>query len=235
LVTFLAALLGGGAGFGYALLAAPFLLMIGYAPPFVVTVNLTLGVLTRAAVVYRFRYYVTWRRIGILIAASFPGFIIGILALTRLDASVIRMATGIFAIVSAVGLVWSTSRPEKGRPIPAGTVLAGLIGGFLGTTTSLSGVPTAIYLIRERLEPIRFIADMAAFFVFANIVALVLMVIGGAFVTSALFPAALLWLPGALVGNLLGARIGSRLPSGIFRRFTLGVVFVAGIITVVTT
>jgi uncharacterized protein len=234
-VTFLAALLGGGAGFGYALLAAPFLLMIGFSPPFVVTVNLTLGLLTRATVAYKFRYYITPRRIGVLMAASVPGMIAGILALTRLEADVIRMGTGIFVIIAAAGLAWSTTRPEKGRPIPAGTALAGLLGGFLGTTTSLSGVPAAIYFIRERLEPIRFLADMAAFFICANFVALTLMIVSGAFVTSAIFPAALLWLPGAIVGNLVGATIGSRLPPGIFRRFALGVVFVAGVITVLTT
>lgn len=231
---FLAALLGGGAGFGSALLAAPLLLLIGFPPPFVVTVNFSLVLLTRATVAYRFRYYVTPRRVGTLLAGLAPGSIIGVIVLSSVDASVIKLGMGIVVLIAAVGLVWSTSRPEKGRPIPAGTFIAGLTGGFLGTTTSLAGIPAAIYFIRERLEPTRFIADMAAFFVTGGLIAITVLLVSGEFVLDALFPAALLWLPGALVGNLVGARIGASLPPGIFRRFTLGVIFATGIITILT-
>jgi uncharacterized protein len=234
-VTFIAALLGGGAGFGYALLSAPFLLMVGFSPPFVVTANLTLGLMTRSMVAWRLRYHITRRRIGILLLSSLPGTILGVIALTQIDESVIRMATGVLVIVASIGLIWSTSRPEPGPPIPGGTGIAGFFAGFLGTTTSLSGVPAAIYFIRERLEPVRFLADMAAFFVGGNILALLVLFISGAFVTSALFPATLLWLPGAMIGNLVGTAIGRRLPHSLFRTFTLGVVIIAGVVTVVTT
>jgi uncharacterized protein len=233
-VTFIAALLGGGAGFGYALLSAPFLLMIGLSPPFVVTANLTIGLITRLMVAWRLRYHITRRRILILLVSSVPGSIIGVLTLTRVDESTIRMATGVLVIVASVGLIYSTSRPEPGPPIPGGTAITGLFAGFLGTTTSLSGVPAAVYFIRERLEPVRFLADMAAFFVTVNLLALGMLLISGAFVSSALFPATLLWLPGAMVGNLVGTAIGRRIPYTIFRTFTLGVVVVAGFLTIIT-
>jgi uncharacterized protein len=234
MVTFLAGLLSGGAGFGYAILSAPFLLLIGFSPPFVITANLSVGILTRVGVTWNFRQYVSVRRVIALTLSSAPGMLIGLLILTRVDPSLIARATGAIAIVAALGLFWSTSRTGSAIRIPGGLLIAGFIGGVLGTTTSLSGIPPAIYLIRERLEPIRFIADMAAFFVFGNLVALLILVAGGALVTSALFPAALVWLPGALVGNLVGARIGSRLPQGVFRVFALIVVFIAGIVTIVT-
>lgn len=233
-VTFAAALLGGGAGFGYALLSTPFLLMVGFSPPFVVTANLTLALMTRAMVAWRLRYHITRRRIGILLISSLPGAIVGVITLTQVDEGMIRMATGVLVIVASVGLLWSTSRPEPGPPIPGGTVITGVLAGFFGTTTSLSGVAAAVYFIRERLEPVRFLADMAAFFVGGNILALTLLYISGVFVTSALFPATLLWLPGAMIGNLIGTAIGRRLPHAVFRTFTLGVVIVAGIMTVAT-
>jgi uncharacterized protein len=67
-----------------------------------------------------------------------------------------------------------------------------------------------------------------------NILALTMLFISGAFVSSALFPATLLWLPGAMIGNLIGTAIGRRVPHSLFRTFTLGVVIVAGIVTVLT-
>ena len=169
-----------------------------------------------------------------MLISSVPGAIAGVIALTTVDESLIRMATGILVIVASIGLIYSTSRKEPGPPIPGGTAIAGLFAGFLGTTTSLSGVPAAIYFIRERLEPVRFLADMAAFFVGGNILALSMLLISGAFVTSALFPATLLWLPGAMIGNLVGTAIGRRIPHAVFRTFTLGVVVIAGVLTVIT-
>jgi uncharacterized protein len=208
--------------------------MIGFSPPFVVTANLTLVLLTRSMVTWRLRYHITRRRVGILLVSSLPGMVLGVFALTRVDEDLIRMATGMLVIVASVGLLWSTSRPEPGRQIPGGSVIAGAIAGFLGTTTSLSGVAAAVYFIRERLEPVRFLADMAAFMVGGNLLALVMLLISGAFVSSALFPATLLWLPGALIGNLIGTAIGRRLPHALFRTFTLGVVVIAGILTIIT-
>jgi uncharacterized protein len=233
-VVFLAAMLGGGAGFGFALVSAPFLLLTGFSPPFVVTANLTLGLVTRSVVTWRLRYHINRRRVGILLASSVPGAMLGVMALTRIDESSIRMATGVLVIVASIGLIWSTSRPEPGPPIPGGTGIAGVVAGFLGATTSLSGAPVAIYLIRARLEPVRFLADMAAFFVGGNFLALSILLAGGALVSSALFPAALLWLPGALAGNLIGTAIGRRLPYSLFRTFTLIVVVVSGVVTVIT-
>src|SRR5919199_1341464 len=43
------------------------------------------------------------------------------------------------------------------------TVLAGFLGGFLSTTTSLIGVPPALLLARRRLAQSSFFADMAAY------------------------------------------------------------------------
>jgi uncharacterized protein len=209
-------------------------LLIGIPPPFVVTANITLGLIARVGVAYRFRIFITRRRVGLLLLGSLPGLALGVYVLTTVDASIIKMGTGVIAILAAIALVWTTSRPGPMRPVPGGPVIAGMAGGFMSATTSISGVPPAIYLIRERLEPARFLGDMAAFFVGVNSLALVMLLIGGAFVSSALFPAALLWLPGAIVGNLIGARIGARMPRGMFRYFTLVVILVAGIITILT-
>jgi uncharacterized protein len=226
--------LGGGAGFGYALLSAPFLLLLGFSPPFVVTANVSLGLIARIGVAYRFRIFITRRRVGLLLLGSLPGLVIGVQLLTSVDTSTIKVGTGAVAILTGIALIWSTSRHGEPWPIPGGAVLAGFAGGLMSATTSISGVPPAIYFIRERLPPANFLGDMAAFFVGVNALALLTLFIGGAIVPSALFPAALLWLPGAVIGNLVGARIGARLPRGVFRYFTLGVVLIAGVITIVT-
>lgn len=105
---------------------------------------------------------------------------------------------------------------------------------MLGATTSLNGVPPAILLARDRAAPRSFQADLAVYFVVSNTIALALLAARGAFATHALIAGGLGWLPGALLGNLLGNIAGVRLPEQGFRYLTYAVVFIAGIITTAT-
>jgi len=118
-------------------------------------------------------------------------------------------------------------------PIPGAPLVAGLLGGILGVTTSLNGVPPAILLARDRLAPRAFQADLAVYFIASNALALALLAVRGRFVTAALPPIAL-WLPAALLGNIVGSTLGVRLPERAFRTLTYVVVFLAGVTTVLT-
>jgi uncharacterized membrane protein YfcA len=113
--------------------------------------------------------------------------------------------------------------------------VAGLLGGFLGMTTSLNGPPPVILLSRQRAEPREFIADMAVYLICCNGIALALIAASGGLELDRLGPLLAWWLPGALLGNAVGLTYGSRLPLDIFRRLTLILVMITGLATVVTT
>ena len=233
-----AALLGGATGFGYALLSAPLLLLLGFRLEFVVTANLALAVLTRVSVVYRFRKDVDRRRAALLILSSVPGLYAGTRILTGVDRSLIRLATGLIVMLVTLLLARSVAAPAPPRVPGAGhplaAAVAGFLGGVLGTTTSLSGVPPVLLLARERAAARSFQADLATYFVVANTIALALLSARGALVRQALFPAAALWLPGALLGNFAGVALGTRLPERAFRWLTLAIAFTAGAVTALT-
>ena len=106
----------------------------------------------------------------------------------------------------------------------------GLLGGILGATTSLNGVPPAILLARDRLAPRAFQADLAVYFIASNAVALTLLALRRQFATAAFVPL-VIWLPIALLGNLAGTAIGTRLPVAQFRVLTYTVIFLAGLVT----
>lgn len=225
-----ASFLGGVTGFGYALVATPLLLLAGFPLPFVVTANLSLALVTRVSIAYRFRAHVTPRRVGALVLGSVPGLWIGTRVLTGVDPAAIKLAAGVLVMLLALVLARSLTAPPP-RPVPGAPVAAGFAGGFLGATTSLNGVAPVLLLARDKAAPRSFIADLAAYFVASNAIALVLLAAGGALSHRALFPAALLWLPGSLAANLVGSTLGPRLPERAFRRLTLAIVFVAGGLT----
>ena len=234
LVAAAAAVLAGMTGFGYALLSTPVLLALGYPPATVVAANLSIALVTRITVAWRLRSWATWRRVGLLGAGSLPGLALGARLQAALDPEALRPAIGAAVVVAALLMLRARPQPRRDRQ-RGGTVLpmlTGFLSGVLGTTTSLSGVPLIFYLSRLGLEPARFIADLAVYFVLTNAAGLFLLLVNGALAPDALLTTTAIWLPGALLGTLLGVRLGTRLPAPHFRTLVLAAALGAGVLTV---
>src|SRR5687767_13621690 len=100
LVVAAASFLGGVTGFGYSLVATPLLLLLGFALPFVVTVNLAIACITRISVAYRFRSDARPRRAAGLVVGSIPGLWLGAVVLTTVDDSTIKLAAGLVVMAA---------------------------------------------------------------------------------------------------------------------------------------
>jgi uncharacterized membrane protein YfcA len=228
----LAAFLAGASGFGLGLVATPLLLVSGFSLPFVVTVNLLVSLATRASVLWRTRAWITWRRAAALVAGSLPGLWVGSATLGAVDRQDLRVAVGIVVAAAALGLAWVDRHPPRPR-LRGLNIVAGFLGGLLGTTTSLTGVPPALLLARRRVAQPAFFADLAVYFVASSAAGLGILEANGQFSGSGA-RAFLWWLPAVLAANALGMLVGFRLPERIFRRTTLVLAFAAGLATAVT-
>ena len=153
-----AALLAGASGFGFGLVATPALLLTGFALRFVITVNLLLTVATRASVAWRFRHAVQPRHAAVLVGFGVPGLWVGSRTLGAVDEHVLKLVVGVAVALAAAALALADRRPLR-RAIPGMSAAAGFLGGLLGTTTSLIGVPPALLLVRRRLPTETFFAD----------------------------------------------------------------------------
>ena len=232
-----ASLLGGVTGFGFSLVCAPLLLLLGMGLTDVVVVNLTIGLLTRLATVARLHRQVHRQRALDLVAGSVPGLLIGYLVRDLVSGGALKVAAGGVAVVVAAYLLARPTEIRVGNTAPsprlaAGT--AGLLGGFLGITTSLNGPPPVVLLSRQNVAPRQFVADLAVYFVVCNALALALIGLAGGVDVSRVGLLLVCWLPGALLGNALGNSWAARVPQGPFRLMTLGLVVVTGLATVVT-
>jgi uncharacterized protein len=232
-VVLAASFLGGVTGFGYSLVAAPLLLVLGFPLRFVVTANLALACVTRISVAYRFRSDARPGRAAGLIAGSVPGLWLGAVVLTTVDVSTIKLGAGLVVMAAAI-LLWRAVNAPPPREMPGAPVAAGFAGGFLGAATSLNGLAPVLLLARDKAAPRSVLADLALYFVASNAIGLAILLAAGGLETDALYPAFLLWLPGSLLGNWAGTVIGPRLPEAAFRRLTLAIVFAAGAVTALT-
>lgn len=227
-----AALIAGTSGFGFGLVATPALLLSGFSLPFVVTVNLLITLATRVSVAWRLRHAVRRRDAALLIGSAIPGLWIGSRTLGAIDGHTLKLVVGVTVVLAAAALAWADKRPPRPRAAGLG-VVAGFLGGLLGTTTSLIGVPPALLLARRRLATATFFADLSIYFVATAAIGLAVLAAEGHFNESA-WRAFVWWLPGVLVANAIGTSAGLRAPAAVFRRLTLGLAFAAGVVTVLT-
>lgn len=225
-------MLGGLSGFGASLVSTPLYLLLGFPLPFVITLNLTTVALTRVSVAVRFREHLTVRRVLLLVLGSLPGVALGSWVIANVSPVIIKRGIGGFVMITVILFVRTIGRPPP-PPIPGAPLVAGLLGGFCGATSSINGVPPALLLARDRVSPRSFQADLALYFVISNVLTLALLGWRGTFAANAL-PVTALWLPGSFAGNLAGALLSTRLPDRHFRRLTMVVAFLAGAITALT-
>jgi hypothetical protein len=226
------ALVAGTSGFGFGLLATPLLLLSGFSLPFVVTLNLLMTVAARASVVARLRRSVDPKRAALLVGGSVPGLYLGARILGGVDERALRIGAGVAVMAAAAAILYAERHPPR-LPGRAAPITAGFLGGLLGTSTSLLGIPPALLLARQRLAAASFIADMGVYFVVTGTLGLAALAAAHELELDA-GSAFLYWLPGVLVANALGTTIGLRLPQRAFRLGTLTLAFAAGALTAAT-
>jgi uncharacterized membrane protein YfcA len=238
LAVFGASVLGGVTGFGFSLVCAPLLLLAGVPLTDVVVVMLVIGLLTRLVAVVQLRRWVNRRRSVYLALGSVPGLLLGYVVRDVVGGDALKVVAGGLAVAVAGYLLLSPPpAPPDGGPAPVPwlpTGLAGAVGGFLGITTSLNGPPPVILLSRQHVGPREFVADMAVYLVICNGLALSLIQLSGEVSLHRVGPSLAAWLPGALLGNVVGLSLGGRVPVATFRIMTLCLVVVTGLATVAT-
>jgi uncharacterized protein len=231
-LTAVAAFLAGASGFGLGLAAVPLLLLSGFSLPFVVTVILLISLATRLSVAWRMRSSITWRRVAALVGGAVPGLWIGSATLGAVDLHDLRLAVGIVVAAAAASLAWLDRHPPTPR-LRGMNLIAGFLGGVLGTSTSLTGVPPALLLTRRRLGQHAFFADLAVYFIASSTIGLAILAVNG-HLSSRGAQAFLWWLPGVLLANAVGTTAGLRMPALLFRATTLSLAFAAGVVTAAT-
>lgn len=224
----LATFLGGVVGFAYGLVALPLLLLIGVPLPEVVVINLVVALTTRLVVVGRMHANIDKKRTTLLILGSLPGVGLGLAVRDQVSVQVLQVGAGILTLLAVAALVLRPSRRRVGGTRRRTVLTAGGLGGFLGATTSLNGIPPALVLTGSGATARNQVADLAAYFVVGNTLTLLALGVSGHVAATTVWPMLAAWLPVGLLGNLLGISLGHRLPQLVFRRLTLAVILVSG-------
>lgn len=215
-------------GFGFALVAAP-LLTFALSPKEAVIAVLFIGILMKGFMVYK-----TWRdgefsRILLVFAASVAGALPGAYVLRAVSDSALKAFIGLTLIL--VTLAMAADRTVVIRRHRLAQTTVGFLSGFLGATTSLNGPPLVLYMMNEGRDKTTMRADLVRYFFLGNAATLVISWFMGTVAADRLAFTAAAALPAIVLGWWLGDKIFARVDAALFRRISLAVISISGLVT----
>lgn len=228
LILTLAAVLQGFLGFGFGLLAMTALAFQFELAHAAGVVNLG-AILVAGGGALRLRRAVLWPTVARYLPGILVGVALGLLALGRIDGSLMLPALGVVVIVIAGwNLVWPRRLPSTGFARHL-TVPVGLLGGFLGGAFNTGGPPLVAHLYVRDENPDALRGTLQILFLSISLSRAPLAWSQGMLGAEILFHA-MLALPCVLLGLGAGLRLGRRVSPRRFRRsawFGLGVLGLA--------
>jgi uncharacterized protein len=209
-------------GFGFALLAMPFLTAL-VGPQDAVAVAAFGSLAGGGVMAWRLRHLTDRRRLRRLVVGMVPGLPLGVVALANLPDAPLRVAVAVVVLIM-VGVLATGFHLRSERP--AAEVGAGFVSGALGGSIGISGPPVVLVLQAARMEQHAFRATTAGFFTVSNVMILPLL-LGSGVVGVDIWPAALVAVPSAILSNWGCEGLARRITPERFRPLVLAMLVVA--------
>lgn len=216
-------------GFGYALVATPFLILL-FPPAQAVPLVLISWFPVAIVLVYGSRHHLQAGRVIRLLAGAVVGAPIGMYGLASLSADTMRAVIGAITLLAVAAMAFRPAAPlvQENRA----QVGAGFISGILGGASGLSGPPVVLLGLRQRWDHEGFRATLLCyFFILHTLISLTLGNVG--ILTGDTLRMSFQSLPGILTGYCAGMWLKGRVDAGMYRRLAIGLVSVGGVLALV--
>lgn len=216
-------------GFGYALAAAP-LLALFMDPKEAIMLVLATGAITKCILLTGTKNEGHFSDILPLFLASLAGTLPGAYLVTTISAGALKAFIGTILLITTCAMAVNCTM-RIGQPRLAQN-LVGLISGFLGATTSLSGPPLVLYYLNEKAEKERLRANLTRYFLLGNISTLLLSYFFGTLQPASLLAPIIISLPALAFGVWFGDKLFGKMNAQVFRRLAIAVISASGLATV---
>jgi uncharacterized membrane protein YfcA len=226
LVTAVAGVMRGFAGFGTALTLAPVYSVL-WGPAVGVPAMLLMEALIGSQLLFGAWQHVNRRVAFPMAGAACLTVPFGAWVLFVTDPEVLTQAMGVLVILFA-GVLASGWRYHGSRPLPL-TMAVGATAGIMKGSTGMSGPPVILYMLAGSEEAREHRANLILFFAVLGLVALLPPFLAGMFTATVLMKVALL-VPVLLAFVRLGAALFGRVGQASFRAVAYAILFCVGLI-----
>lgn len=226
-VIFVAAVVRGYSGFGFAMIGVAGISLTAppdVAVPTVLILEVLVGLLLLPPVIRQ----IEWRPVLTLLAGAILLTPIGALVLIRIPADAARV--GIAVVIALAAVLLLRTRGTRPAPGDAATVGVGGIAGLLNGAFGISGPPIALFFLGTERGAHVSRASMMACFLALDLVAVASFGVGG-LIDRDVLVTVLFCLPALAIGSWIGHRLFHGSDTSKFRTRVLWVLLVLALVT----
>ena len=207
-------------------MSVPLLLLI-FDPPTVVVLVKVLALATSWLILLDSWREIRWRTLPEILPTALLGQVLGIILLRELDTAALKLLAS--AVVVGFALLVLRGFTISGSDRKIDGMVAGGTSGILSTSTGLSGPPIVLLFTLRHYPVAAFRATTVTFFVIIDLVSLPALFAEG-MIDRDTVGTVLLLSPAAFIGRFTGARLTRFVSPPQFRRVTLALLLLTGLI-----
>lgn len=224
LLAFSGAVVQGAIGFGLAIVAAPFLILIH--PELVPGPVMFFGLVSACINLWGNLSGLNLRELTLAFIARVPGTLIAMAVLLVATASSLSILLGLTVLLAVLVSV----RTPKVNRTPKVMMLAGFMSGFMGTTTAIGGPPMALAYQSATGASVR--ANLGAYMIIGMIMSLIALVFVGRFNWDHLVISLIMVIP-VILGALLARWLMIKIQPNSLRPAVLVLCICSGVLALV--
>lgn len=229
-IVFIASIVQGATGFGFALTSMP-LLAIFIPLDVVVPIMVIFSLITNVLILVKLWSYVRIKKIWLLIVASSVSAPFGTYLLLIIEERVLKITVGLLIILFAL-VLWKgysfTIKREKLALIPVG-----FLGGLLNGSLSLSGPPVVLFLTNQKEDKTIFRANITTYALILNVMTIIFFIMGGLIIKQ-VFSYMFWYFPALIIATFIGVKIGNKVEQALFKKITLLLIIISGFSAIVS-
>lgn len=230
IVILAAGFIQGLTSFGFALISMPLLtklIPITEAVPVVVALSL----ITNLIVLKTTWRHIQLKKISLMIVSSLIAVPAGVWLLESVHPDKLKLFAGLLVVAFGILLLLGKAYPVQNEKIAF--IPVGLTSGLLNGSISMSGPPVALFLSNQGADKQTFRANITVYGVVLNIITITTYSFSG-LLTAEVIRYTVWFVPGMLVGVIVGVAAIKKLNDQTFRKLALYLIVLSGIWTVLS-
>ncbi|KUO50350.1 MAG: hypothetical protein APF76_11625 [Desulfitibacter sp. BRH_c19] len=206
------------AGFGFVMMAAPFLIII-FDPKTAVGLTLILSFSSVIVLLYSFKKDVNWQLVKQLLKGSLIGLPLGLIVFYTITVDTLKALVSIaIVVISLLNLTNYEVNLDKSQE--KWKVIVGGISGFLSGSVGMSGPPVILLMNNLDMKKEEFRATILGYFAIMHPASFVPMILMGAIPLENIRYAIVL-APFILVGMFIGRQLFKKVSEELFKKIVL--------------
>ena len=213
-IILVASILQASTGFGFSIMATPFLLML-FLPQEAIQINIILSLIISISLIWKIRMDVDFVLLKRFILGSIVGVPFGILIFISVNINTFKLAVSILLLLLTLLLICKV----KVRSTQSRDFIVGGLSGLLTTSIGMPGPPLLLYFTGTGTEKEKLRATTLAFYLFIYFISLVTQILFTG-TNKTIWESSFYAIPIVFLGLFIGQIIFKWLNQRIFKIFT---------------